>query len=385
MTALAMVGRVLGFALLVACGLGLPGLARAQSGFPAAFVVADIPADATGKDGVAAREAARTQGEMIAFKQLLQRLTQPADWPRLPQLDAGAVTDLLVDFQVANEHASASRYIANFTFRFNPKSVRALLDNAGIAYSELGSKPVVIVPVLDEGDETHLWDDPNPWREAWNAVPGRSGIVPFVVPAGDLGDLAALDHSDADHPKPEQVQALSQRYDDGDVVIARAKLGQQPDGGAHLDITVSRYRADGNAEAATAAVDGAKADSSLYLAGVQAAVKQLEDAWKKVVPMAGSTDQRVIEVSVAIAGPGDWPKIRARLGSVPMVKSVEVEMMTRREVRVLLTVAADPATLRLALAQQDLGFAETQPLATMNLKPRPDAPVPAPAPEPHPT
>src|SRR5579862_2304410 len=108
------VGRI-GLALVMAAMLGLSARpALAQSKFPQAFVVADVPGDATAQDAVAAREAARAQGLQAAFQQLLQRLTQPSDWPRLPHLDATQITDLLVDFQVANEHSSAVRYFANF-------------------------------------------------------------------------------------------------------------------------------------------------------------------------------------------------------------------------------------------------------------------------------
>ena len=362
--------------LLAALAPGHP----ASAAIPAAYVVADVPADATAKDGASAKEAARLQGQQAAFRQLLQRLTQPADWPRLPQPDAGQVTQLLVDFQVANEHASASRYIANFTFRFNPKAVRDLLNNAGIPYSELGSKPVVIVPVLDDGQSAHLWDDPNPWREAWNAVPGRSGIVPWTVPPGDLGDVTALDAPDAEHPTPDQLQALSRHYDDADVVVALARQS-----GGHLDITITRYGADGTGQATTTAVDGAGPGASLYLAGVGAAVKLLEEGWKSQVPVAGAAEPREIEISVAVAGAEDWPRLRDRLAGVPVIRSVEIELMTRHEIRLMLTVAADPATLKLALAQQDLGYAEGQPFATISLKPRGAPPAGAASPGSSPT
>jgi hypothetical protein len=359
--------------LVVPCGVAAP--AAAQSGFPQAFVVADVPADATARDAVAAREAARAQGEAAAFQQLLQRLTQPADWGRLPHLEPGEITQLLVDFQVANEHASAVRYIANFTFRFNPKAVRDLLQRNDIPFSELASKPVVIVPVLIEGAAAHLWDDPNPWRDAWKTVPGRSGIVPWIVPVGDLADIAALDQPDATHPQPSQLAALAQHYDDGDVVTAIATLTTGLPG-ARLDIAVTRYGSEGDGTAATVSVDGPQADASLYLAGVQAATQLLETGWKqKTAPAESTGDERSLTVAVAIGGPADWAAIRRRLAVVPVVHKVAVELMTRREVRMVLTVAADPATLGVALAQQDLTLADGQPYGRLSLTQHGPAPA----------
>ncbi|HLY58909.1 MAG TPA: DUF2066 domain-containing protein [Stellaceae bacterium] len=377
------VGRI-GLALVMAAMLGLSARpALAQSKFPQAFVVADVPGDATAQDAVAAREAARAQGLQAAFQQLLQRLTQPSDWPRLPHLDATQITDLLVDFQVANEHSSAVRYFANFTFRFNPRAVRDLLNRAGIPFTELASKPVVIVPVLTAGGETRLWDDPNPWRDAWNSVPGRSGVVPWVVPVGDLADVSALDQPDASAPKPEQIQALSQHYDGGDVVTAVAT--ESPGGqGVKLDIAVTRYGADGPGATVTASVDGPKADASLFLAGVQAASQLLESQWKeKTAPAVVSTDERTIEVTVPIGSPADWSRIRSKLSAVPVVHHMDVELIARGEVRLLLRVAADPTTLRVALAQQDLAMADGSPFATLTSSPQ--APPAIPSPEPPPT
>ncbi len=341
-------------------------------------MVADVPADATARDAVSARDAARVQGEQAAFQQLLQRLTAPADWPRLPQPDADSITGMLVDFQVANEHSSAVRYLANFTFRFNPKAVRELLRDAGIAFSEMASKPVVIVPVLVEPGGSHLWDDPNPWRKAWDSVPGGAGLVPFVVPVGDLADVSALDLPDATQPKPEQLQALAQHYDDGNVVVAAATLSGGP-GGAHLEIAVTRYGDDGVGTPLTTAVDGPQADASLYLAGVQAAAKLLEGAWKQqtFAPPATPGDERTVEAAVTVAGPGDWAQIRQRLLAASVVRGVEVELMTRSQIRVKFATAADPATLKIGLAQQDLVLAEGVPYATLGMRPRVEPAPPA--------
>ena len=35
------------------------------------------------------------------------------------------------------------------------------------AVGESGGKPIVVLPVYQDGASIVLWDDPNPWREAW--------------------------------------------------------------------------------------------------------------------------------------------------------------------------------------------------------------------------
>ncbi|HVJ55781.1 MAG TPA: DUF2066 domain-containing protein [Aliidongia sp.] len=346
-------------------GLILAGAAPAATSFPQAFVVAGVPVDATAQNAVAAREAARIQGQRTAFRRLLERLTQSSDWPRLPSPGDDAVTNLVQDFDVANEHSSGVRYLAAYTFRFKASAVRALLRGAGIAESELASKPVILVPVLRTADGTKLWDNPNPWRDAWVATAGKGGIVPWIVPAGDAADAAF----DPAGPTPDQISALARRYGDGDVVVATASaMGGDPAG---LDINVSRYGPEGNATTATAQVSG-RSDSSLYQAGVLAAQRELEEQWKKLsfaVSTSGGEPSE-IEVSVPISGVRDWAAVEERLAKVPTIEHREVELMSRSEVRLRLKIKGDSNLLKLALAQQDLTLGNGSPYATLQLRSR---------------
>lgn len=370
-------------AALAALGLLLAFGTPAFAVVPADFVVAGVSADGTATADGSAREAARAQGVATAFQRLLQRLTATADWPRLPHPDAATVTNLVVDMQVADERSTGTHYVANFTFRFNPKAVRQVLQDAGINFTEASSKPVVIVPVLNDHGEPHLWDDPNPWRDAWNAGGGRYGLVPWIVPAGDLSDVAVLDAPDAAQPPPDKLQTLSQRYSDGDVTVVTATKSDN-----HLDITVQRYNAAGTADTMTTSVDGAPggSDAQLYQAGVQAAAQLLENQWKtaniagpasSVPPDVGGS--QTVELSVPIATPADWARVRDRLDHVRAVQKVEIELMARNEVRLKLTAAGDIGALHDALVQRDLVLTPGSPFGTLTAQAA-AVPVPAVAP-----
>jgi hypothetical protein len=326
--------------------------------FPPAFVVAGVPVDATAQNAVAAREAARAQGAATALRHLLQRLTAPADWDRLPVESAAAALDLVADVEVADEHSSAVRYLATYTFRFNPNGVRRLLKDAGLNFTEMPGKPVIVLPVLNDRDGARLWEEPNPWRDAWNAIPGRYGIVPWIVPTGDLQDVSAVNVASLAQPNPDQLRSLAQRYDNGDVVVATATLS-----GSHLAIGVARYAADGGVDTQSTSADGAAADPALFRAGVQAAVTLLENGWKQLtLPASGSADQ-AIEVEAAVTGPADWARLEDRLGKVPAIHDWRVDLMARHAVRLRLTAPADLALLKVALAQQDIVFTPGTPYA----------------------
>ena len=358
----------------------------AGSSFSSAFVVADLPVDATGKSGVAARDAARDAGEKQALQLLLQRLTAPQDWPRLPVLSGEDVTDLVLDFEVESEHVSASHYLGRYTFRFDPKGIRNLLQLANIPFTELVSKSVVVVPVYQNSNETHLWDDPNPWRDAWNKAHGPAGLVPWIVPVGDLSDVQSVDVPDVQHPVPDKLAGLSQRYGGGDVaVVSATEQDTPPPAGSHpgtnpaatLQITVTRYGAAG-ADSETTSVTGGKPDAGFYLSGVLAGERLLEDLWKKLslpgeAPQgaAGATattgpggfgylavpgNKQEIDVLVPVAALGDWIKMRDKIGQVSGVLGTRIEVLTKDSVLVRLTLSQEPETLALAFAQQDLAL-----------------------------
>jgi hypothetical protein len=348
----------------------LAGPGFAAGTFPPAYVVTGVAVDATAQDAVAAREAARGQGEHTAFRRLLERLTAKPDWNRLPAPSGPEISALVQDFEVTNERSSGVRYLATYTFRFNPNGVRRLLRSAGIAVTELASKPVVIVPLLRLGDTATLWDDPNPWRAAWAATPGGGGLVPWVVPAGDVADVADLDVPAAQSPKPDQLAKLAARYGGGDVVIATATATEGA--GAALDITVSRYSPDGTPDSSTTQVSGPKLDTALYQTGVQAAVRGLEDSWKKLTlassESAGSDQEGLIEVVVPIRSAHDWAAVRERLSKVPVVRGADLELMSRREVRLRIRIRADENLLHVALAQQDLTLTPGKPYGVLQLR-----------------
>src|SRR6516164_610379 len=145
---------------------------------------ATVKVDATADSVAAARELARIDGQRRALVLVIDRLSSSTESAKLPKLDDRTVTDMVESFEVANERMSAVRYLADYTFHFRPSKVRRLVHSADTApaeansrpaVDEAGVKPVIVLPVYKDSGSTVLWDDPNPWREAWGQRPGGSG------------------------------------------------------------------------------------------------------------------------------------------------------------------------------------------------------------------
>src|SRR6202035_4182592 len=93
------------------------------------------------------------------------------------------------------------------TYHFQPAALQSALTAAGIstappkaaasatapASADNGTKPIVVLPVLQVGGKATLWDDPNPWRDAWQNRPAGGNPTHLLVPLGDVGDVAVID------------------------------------------------------------------------------------------------------------------------------------------------------------------------------------------------
>jgi len=148
-----------------------------------------VSVDATGETSGKARDQARNDGERRALAMLAERLSGATAPAKLAKLDDNTLADLVVSFEVANERMSGVRYLADVTYHFRPAEVQRLLQKSGIALGGAGPAPdsgksLVVVPVYQSGGASVLWDDPNPWRDAWAQQPsGTSPSAPhFAVP-----------------------------------------------------------------------------------------------------------------------------------------------------------------------------------------------------------
>jgi len=206
------------------------------------FEVRGVAVDITAETAAAAREEALAEGEKKAFERLFQRMTLSEDRDYLPDLNREDRALLVRDFTVAGEKTSTVRYLATLNYRFNAEEVRNLLIDYGVPFAETSSKPVLVLPAYEAAGALVLWDDPNPWRAAWRTRPVVEGLAPLMLPVGDLADIAAIGVEQAVAGDRQRLDTLVRRYRTGDVLVAHAILGLDPDGGRPLlEVLLARF------------------------------------------------------------------------------------------------------------------------------------------------
>jgi Uncharacterized protein conserved in bacteria (DUF2066). len=313
-----------------------------------AFAVRGIDVDVTAANPQAARDQAIAEGQARALRMLLERLTAPADHARLPKADA---VQYVRDFSIDSERASSTRYIATLTVRFNPTAVRRLLQGAGIAYAEPRNRVLVVAPLFTpQGGRPVLWDDPNPWREAWTGL-GGGGLVPLVVPTGDLADARALSAEQAMAGNPEAMLALASRWRTPDVMVVSAGLTQD---GRRLDVAVT---ASAGAPKPFDAMSYQLLEGETTEAMLVRAARDIDRAVDTVFkqPNLLQFDHAgTLPALVPLTGLQDWLAVRERLGRVSQVRRWELVSLSKVEAALVLHVVGDQDQVNAALANAGL-------------------------------
>jgi hypothetical protein len=326
------------------------------------FVIGQVSVDVTAETALAARAQALVQGQVTAWKRLLARLTLPGDAEVLAAYAPDVIAPLIQGYEVLRERTSSVRYLADLSVSFNPEAVRRVLSEAGIPFAETPSRPVLIIPVMTSEGVGVLWEDPNPWREAWQNLPARDALLPVVVPYGDLADIRDLSTVQALRGDPRRLRVVADRYGARDVVVARvSRYFDVRDNLPVLEITIVRHGAGGMEETVIDSVKGQTPDDLIGLldAGVSRVVVSLSSAWKRENLVRPGLEVRVTVV-VPIDGFGRWLSIRRRLKDIGILRRWELLRLSKREALMDLWVQGDAEQLRNALRQRDLELHDGQ-------------------------
>ena len=355
---------VLLLAVSLACG-------TAQAN--AVFTVAGVPIDAEAASAAEARELAIAAGQNAALETLLRRLT--VEGTAVPAPDADALAAMIAGFAIDREVVSPTRYRASLTVEFDPSEVRRLLRGGGISYAETVSKPVLVVAVQRDPGGVLLWEDDNRWRQAWEERPPHGGLVPILLPLGDVIDLGTVDAARALTSDGEALTALAGLYGTSEVVVAVAGLsGTAAVAKPAAPAAPDTENADGAASAAGRALTlslrrGKRADERVLIGrtgesepallerGIQRVVALLEDDWK-AANLIRYDEERALQVTVPIASLGGWVSIQRQLADLAMVATVEIDSLSRSRGRLMLRYHGTAEQLRLALDQADLVLAK---------------------------
>lgn len=328
---------------LIAVLLALP--ARAEQAD--VYTVTGVKVEAKGARPEIARAKAVADGEQVALARLLRKLTLAEDHARLPRPDAEAARNAVRNFSVESENQQADKYTASIAYRFDRDAVRAMLEGAGVPFLETRSPPLVVLPVWKEEGKATLWDDPNPWREAWMRLEPADTMVDFARPRGDLADLKAISGEEAAAGNRAALDRIADHYKAGLIAVALGTVekGQRRIAVRLYDLANGRNSAVGVFAAGTDAAGLDKAATQIAHA--------VDAAWKKNAILI-EQNAAVVRIRAPLQGLEHWIKIRQSLQSMPQLRSLTTISMSPGEALIELRFAGTLAELRRQLDQRGM-------------------------------
>jgi len=336
------------------------------------YTVADVSVDERATDEVAAKTNGLAKAQAAALRTLFERLTQRIDHERLPPVTEEMVSRALRDFSVSKERFGGGRYLAELSVRFRPEGVRTMLRAAGIPYAEVASRPTLVLPVYRRGGSILLWDEPNPWFDAWARHPSPSGLLPIVIPLRELGDVSTISPQQALAGDDARLKAIAERYKAFSVFVAVALVrsdrvsGQS---GASVNLTYYQSGASPSRALRQFSVPEGVSRKALLDQAVRETISDIEEAWKRENLQEIDAEQR-IRVIVPLVRLGDWLSVRRKMSSVPSVKKIDVARLSVREAAVNVVFMGSPEQLRRALSLKDLDMVYSAESDSWFVRPR---------------
>lgn len=363
-------------AFFIALNMLFAPLAAAE----AVFTAKNIAVDKTASSASEARSLAILEGQRRGFKALLRKITPISYHAELPELDDTELTSMVSGVQVSNEKTSAQRYLANLTFEFRRNLILPILEARNIPYSEITSKPILVLPIFENEGQKNLWDEPNPWRDAWIDIydngRGPEGnqkrsddwaqeqLLPVLVPAGTLEDIKTVAADDAIYLREEPLKQLMDAYGAGAVLVAYASL-QNQNGIRRLDI--SYQRSDLFTPAVVESFTGGDTDEEIFRAAIFDVVSNLQEGWKDQNILDRNIENK-LAISTSIKTLKDWITIKQRTETIPAIQLITVKEMSVENVFWEVSFVGGLDQLKTALLQKSLVLDNEEGFWTLNLK-----------------
>ncbi|MCB1476965.1 MAG: DUF2066 domain-containing protein [Rhodobiaceae bacterium] len=184
------------------------------------FIVREMAIVRHAANASQARDEALAEAPLEALNLMLQRLLPKKQVATL-KLRPDAARTAMDRIAVMSETAVGESYSARLTVTFSRERVIRMLAARGIVPVAGTAPPVLVIPVLVEGEVPRLWADARNWHEALTANMPKDAIAPAKLPDNGFGDRSApVQHVlSGDHMTMEMFRL---RYRAQGVVLAAA-------------------------------------------------------------------------------------------------------------------------------------------------------------------
>lgn len=329
--------------------------------YDSAYVIDDVKVDVTAESAAQAREQAFTKAQILAFEMLMKRLLSDDYLNDFEVPEIETISALVLDFEIKSEKLSAVRYVGEYVFRFKKSKINAFLTDLGARHTDVTSLPVLVIPFYREGNILSLWSSQNPWKNAWSSIAGRRGLVPVVVPVGDISDMQSLSPENASVNDWSGISDLLERYDAQETMITVAhpvyEYAENTEYLSGLEVNIYSIQGYSPVFVKSFKLDkkSDEEDSQIFNRAATDIRNRLQKMWKEMT-LADPNQQNNITLRVAYSNIREWVAIKKIIESINAFENVDVVSVTGSFAEIAVSFRGDINRLRIALAQNKIAL-----------------------------
>jgi len=331
----------------------------------------EVRIDKTDENAVKAKEKAMIDAKREALTALSKRVLSAEDAENYKLPEDQVINTLIKDFEVKNEKLSTSRYIADFTIRFNDSTVDYIRGRTNNGFFNKvftpnkikvnkEEKTILVLPFYkDFYGKNLLWEDPNPWRDAWQALGGMriSSKVSVIIPTGDIDDISFGSSQEIWQGMSSAINDLKTKYSADEVLIASAyKHGKK------LEVEMYQYGENN--------VFLFKKNINTYLPdrSYQPAIDSIifdKELFKNLDAQAAEEQQKKTDVTLKISmffnSFKDWMEVQKRINAVTPKVEFKILSLNNKEVDLQIDLPSEEEHLSLKDKFKEQGLILTTP------------------------
>ena len=197
------------------------------------IMISGIEVDVTGKNGQDAREA----GWKLAQKKAWEQAKGPA-------MGEGQIESMVAAIVVEREQIGPRRYVAKLGVIFDRARAGQFLGGAEGGPGRAHSAPMLVIPVLQSGGASQVFEVRGPWQRAWAMFRTNASPVDYVRVSGAGGDSLLLTAGQPGRRSRTWWRNVLDQYGAADVLVPVARLERQWPGGPVTGTFTARYGPD---------------------------------------------------------------------------------------------------------------------------------------------
>lgn len=200
------------------------------------FEVSGVTVDVAAKSAEAARLGGWRLAQRKAWVQLSQRLGGGG-----ALISDGTLDQIVSGIVVENEQVGPTRYIAKLGVLFDRNRAASIL---GISAYADRSRPMLLVPLQVSGGVETVFEQPNPWQEAWARFRTGNSTIDYVRPSGTGADSLLLNAGQIGRPGRGWWRTIIDEYGASDILIPVVRLYRSYPGGPIIGVFQARHGPD---------------------------------------------------------------------------------------------------------------------------------------------